>query len=190
MNKIRNLIIGSLLVVLVLPTSLAFAAGSVDFKGVNHAHCAEAEFVQAKSGGFSGDDLYDSAADLTGEEINYVANFPCEEASADQHGSGTISSDDAFVGMDPDDVVAYDWARFFGNGPLENLKDADDVMAYDWARFFGNGPLENLNDADDLVAYDWARFFGYGPLENLNDADDVVAYDWARFFGNGPLSTK
>jgi hypothetical protein len=190
MNKIRNLIIGSLLVVLILPTSLVFAAGSGDFKGVNYAHCAETEFVQAKSRGFSGDDLYDSAADLTGEEINYAANFPCEEASADQHGSGTISSDDAIVGMDPDDVVAYDWARFFGNRPLENLNDADDLVAYDWARFFGYEPLENLKDADDVVAYDWARFFGNKPLENLTHTDDVVAYDWARFFGNGPLSTK
>ena len=41
MNKIRNLLIGSLLVVLVLPTSLAFAAGSEDFRGVSYAHCAE-----------------------------------------------------------------------------------------------------------------------------------------------------
>jgi len=36
MKKIRNLTFVSLLVVLVLPTSLAFAAGSGDFKGVNY----------------------------------------------------------------------------------------------------------------------------------------------------------
>jgi hypothetical protein len=108
MNKIRNLIIGSLLVVLVLPTTLAFAAGSEDFKGVNYAHCAEKEFVQSNRGGFSGDDLYDSAADLSiaevnyeiifpwGAEVNYVINFSCEEAGADQLGSRTLSSDDLY----------------------------------------------------------------------------------------------
>jgi len=109
MNKIRNLIIGSLMVVLVLPTSFAFAAGSGDFTGVNYAHCAETEFVQAKSGGFSGDDLYDSATDLSGAEVNYEINFPCEEASADQLGSRAFSSEEAFVGMDTGDVKAYRW---------------------------------------------------------------------------------
>jgi hypothetical protein len=193
MNKIRNLIIASLLVVLVLPTSLAFAAGSE---------------------GFSGDDLYDSAADLSGAEVNYVTNFPCEEAGADQLGSGAFSSEEAFVGMDPDDVVACDWPQLFGNGPLENLKDPDDVVAYDWPQFFGNRTLENLKDPDDVVAYrmawfyekntqlnnqmdpedvvayDWPQLFGNGPLENLNDYDDVVTYDWPQFYGNRPLNTK
>jgi hypothetical protein len=207
MNKMRNLIISSLLVVLVLPTSFAFAAGSEDFRGVNYAHCAEKEFVQSKNGGFSGDDLYDSAADLTGEEINFSINFPCEEAVADQLSSGTFSSEDADVmayrlarfyekntqlnnQMNPDDVVAYDWPQFYGNGPLENLKDPGDMVAYRWARIYGNGLLENLKDPGDVGAYDWARYFGYGPLENLNDPDDVVTYDWPQFYGNRLLNTK
>jgi len=134
MNKIHNLKIGSLLVVLVLPTSLTFAAGSEDFKGANYAHGAEKEFVQAKSGGFSGDDLYDEAADLTGEEVNYGIIFPFEQAGADQLGSGTFSSDD---------VVAYDWPQLFGNGPLENLKDPEDVVVYRMARFHENNGLLN-----------------------------------------------
>jgi hypothetical protein len=66
---------------------------------------------------------------------NCVINFPCEKASADQLGSETFSSEDA-------DVVAYDWARYFGYGPLENLNDpADDVVIYDWPQFYGNRPL-------------------------------------------------
>ena len=157
MNKIHNLKIGSLLVVLVLPTSLTFAAGSEDFKGANYAHCAEKEFVQAKSGGFSGDDLYDEAADLTGEEVNYGIIFPFEQAGADQLGSGTFSSDD---------VVAYDWARYFGYGPLKNLKDPGDVVAYDWPQLFGNGPLENLKDPEDVVVYRMARFHENNGLLN------------------------
>ena len=72
MNIIRNSLIVSLLVVLVLPTSLAFASGIEDVKGVNYAHCESNEFAQANSLGYSGDDLYDSAADLL-----------CAEASAD-----------------------------------------------------------------------------------------------------------
>ena len=72
MNIIRNTLIVSLLVVLVLPTSFAFAAGIEDVKGVNYAHCASNEFVQANSLSYSGDDLYDSAADLL-----------CAEASAE-----------------------------------------------------------------------------------------------------------
>ena len=72
MNIIRNTLIVSLLVVLVLPTSFAFAAGIEDVKGVNYAYCASNEFVQANSLSYSGDDLYDSAADLL-----------CAEASAE-----------------------------------------------------------------------------------------------------------
>lgn len=72
MNIIRNSLIVSLLVVLVLPTSFAFAAGIEDVKGLNYTHCPSNEFVQANSLSFSGDDLYDSAADLL-----------CVEASAD-----------------------------------------------------------------------------------------------------------
>ena len=72
MNIKRNLLIVSLLVVLVLPTSFAFAAGIEDVKGVNYAHCESNEFAQASSLSNSGDDLYDSAADLL-----------CAEASAD-----------------------------------------------------------------------------------------------------------
>ena len=70
MNIIRNLLIGSLLVVLVLPTSFTFAAGIEDVKGVNYAHCASNEFVQANSLSYSGDDLYDSAADLSCAEAS------------------------------------------------------------------------------------------------------------------------
>ena len=72
MNIIRNLLIVSLLVVLVLPTSFAFAAGIEDVKGVNYAHCESNKFVQTNSLSYSGDDLYDSAADLL-----------CAEASAE-----------------------------------------------------------------------------------------------------------
>jgi len=68
MNIKRNLLIVSLLVVLVLPTSFAFAAGIEDVKGVNYAHCASNEFVRANSLSYSGDDLYDSAASLSGSE--------------------------------------------------------------------------------------------------------------------------
>jgi len=96
MNIKRNLLIVSLLIVLVLPTSFAFAAGIEDVKGVNYTHCAGKEFFQAKSGGYSGDDLYDSAADLSGTEVNYVINFPCAEASADQLSSWSFSGDDAY----------------------------------------------------------------------------------------------
>ena len=72
MNIKRNLLIVSLLVVLVLPTSFAFAAGIEDVKGVNYAHCPEIKLAQASSLSYSGDDLYDSAADLL-----------CAEASAE-----------------------------------------------------------------------------------------------------------
>jgi hypothetical protein len=72
MNIKRNLLIVSLMVVLVLPTSFAFAAGIEDVKGVNYAHCESNEFAQASSLSNSGDDLYDSAADLL-----------CAEASAE-----------------------------------------------------------------------------------------------------------
>ncbi len=96
MNIIRNTLIVSLLVVLVLPTSFAFAAGIEDVKGVNYAHCPSNEFVQANSLSYSGDDLYDSAADLSGTEVNYVINFPCAEASADQLSSWSFSGDDAY----------------------------------------------------------------------------------------------
>jgi hypothetical protein len=72
MNIKRNLLIVSLLVVLVLPTSFAFAAGIEDVKGVNYAHCESNESVQLSSLSYSGDDLFDSAADLL-----------CAEASAE-----------------------------------------------------------------------------------------------------------
>ena len=72
MNIKRNLLIVSLMVVLVLPTSFAFAAGIEDVKSVNYAHCPEIELAQASSLSYSGDDLYDSAADLL-----------CAEASAE-----------------------------------------------------------------------------------------------------------
>ncbi|HUV91599.1 MAG TPA: hypothetical protein VMV80_00800 [Anaerolineales bacterium] len=81
MNIIRNTLIVSLLVVLVLPTSFAFAAGIEDVKGVNYAHCASNEFVQTNSVGFSGDDLYDSAASLSGSEV--AISVQCAVASAD-----------------------------------------------------------------------------------------------------------
>ena len=77
MNIIRNSLIVSLLVVLVLPTSFAFAAGIEDVKGVNYAHCESNEFVVS----FSGDDLYDSAASLSGSED--VISIQCAVASAD-----------------------------------------------------------------------------------------------------------
>ncbi len=80
MNIIRNSLIVSLLVVLVLPTSLAFASGIEDVKGVNYAHCESNEFAQANSLGYSGDDLYDSAADLlcaeASAEINTFSTSP------------------------------------------------------------------------------------------------------------------
>ena len=72
MNIIRNSLIVSLLVVLVLPTSFAFAAGIEDVKGINYAYCESNDFVLTNSVDFSGDDLYDSAADLL-----------CAEASAE-----------------------------------------------------------------------------------------------------------
>jgi hypothetical protein len=202
MNKIRNLIIGSLLVVLVLPTSLAFAAGSEDFKRVNYAHCAETESIQAKSEGFSGDDLYDSAADLTGEEVNYVANFPCEEASANQLGSETFSSEVAFVGMDPDDVMAYRWnaiARGYEKlGLLNDNMDSGDVNAFRWnaiARGYEKLGLLNDNmDSGDVKAFRWnAIARGYERLGLLNDnmdSGDVKAYRWlamARFYEKNEL---
>jgi len=74
MNIIRNLLIVSLLVVLVLPTSSAFAAGIEDVKGVNYTHCASNEFVQTNSLSYSGDDLYDSAADLLCAEASVEIN--------------------------------------------------------------------------------------------------------------------
>ena len=83
MNIKRNLLIVSLLVVLVLPTSFAFAAGIEDVKGVNYAHCESNEFVQANSLNYSGDDLYDSAASLSSSEVDHVISFPCAEASAE-----------------------------------------------------------------------------------------------------------
>jgi len=91
MNIKRNLLIVSLLVVLVLPTSFAFAAGIEDVKGVNYAHCESNEFVQANSLSYSGDDLYDSAASLSSSEVDHVISFPwevaisfpCAEASAE-----------------------------------------------------------------------------------------------------------
>ena len=81
MNIKRNLLIVSLLVVLVLPTSFAFAAGIEDVKGVNYAHCPSNEFVQANNLSYSGDDLYDSAASLSGSED--AISIPCAVASAD-----------------------------------------------------------------------------------------------------------
>ena len=74
MNIIRNSLIVSLLVVLVLPTSFAFAAGIEDVKGLNYTHCASNEFVQTSSLGFSGDDVYDSAADLLCAEASVEIN--------------------------------------------------------------------------------------------------------------------
>ncbi len=179
----RNLIISSLLVVLVLPTSFAFAAGSEDFRGVNYANCAENEFIQVKSGGFSFDDLYDSAADLSGAEVNYVTNFQCEEASADQLGSGTFSSEGAYVRTDPGDVTIYRLARFYENGLLDNLKDPGDVVAYRWARFYENNGLLNHNmDPGDVKAFRWnAIAKGYEKLGLLNDnmdPGDAKAFRW------------
>ena len=206
MNKIRNLIIGSLLVVLVLPTSLAFAAGSEDFRGVSYAHCAEMGFIQTKSEGFSGDDLYDSAADLSGAEVNHVINFPCEEVSSDQLGSGTFSSEDAFVGMDPEDVMAYRWNAIAQGyeklGLLNANMDPGDVKAYRWnaiARGFEKlGLLNNNMDPGDVKAYRWnAIARGYEKLGLLNanmDPGDVKAYRWnaiARGYEKlGLLNTK
>ncbi len=91
MNIKRNLLIVSLLVVLVLPTSFAFAAGIEDVKGVNFSNCESYKFDQTNSVGFSGDDLYDSAASLSGSEVDHVTSFPwevaisfpCAEARAD-----------------------------------------------------------------------------------------------------------
>jgi hypothetical protein len=61
--------------------------------------------------------------------------------------------------------MAYRLARFYEkNTQLNNQKDPDDVVAYDWARYFGYGPLENLNDPDDVVTYDWPQFYGNKPL--------------------------
>ncbi|MFC2043462.1 hypothetical protein ACFLUA_04860 [Chloroflexota bacterium] len=74
MNIIRNSLIVSLLVVLVLPTSFAFAAGIEDVKGVNYTHCPVIGLAQAGSGGFSGDDLYDSAVDLLCAEASLEIN--------------------------------------------------------------------------------------------------------------------
>jgi len=74
MNIKRNLLIVSLLVVLVLPTSFAFAAGIEDVKGVNYTHCPEIELAQANSLSYSGDDLYDSAADLLCAEASVEIN--------------------------------------------------------------------------------------------------------------------
>jgi len=74
MNIIRNSLIVSLLVVLVLPTSFAFAAGIEDVKGLNYTHCESNEFVQTSSLGLSGDDLYDSAADLLCAEASVEIN--------------------------------------------------------------------------------------------------------------------
>jgi hypothetical protein len=107
MNIIRNTLIVSLLVVLVLPTSFAFAAGIEDVKGLNFSHCPSNEFVQANSLSFSGDDLYDSAADLL-----------CVEASAD------INAFSANPELSVDEV-AYDWSQYFGYGPLEILNNTD-----------------------------------------------------------------
>jgi hypothetical protein len=81
MNIIRNSLIVSLLVVLVLPTSFAFAAGIEDVKGINFAYCESNEFVQTNSLGNSGDDLYDSAASLSGSEV--AISVQCAVASAD-----------------------------------------------------------------------------------------------------------
>ncbi|MFC2054764.1 hypothetical protein ACFLV7_10815 [Chloroflexota bacterium] len=81
MNIIRNSLIVSLLVVLVLPTSFAFAAGIEDVKGVNFAYCESNEFAQANSLSYSGDDLYDSAASLSGSDV--AISIQCAEASAD-----------------------------------------------------------------------------------------------------------
>jgi hypothetical protein len=92
--------------------------------------------------------LYDVAADLTREDVNYVINFPCEEVGADQLGSGAISSKDAFVSKDPDDMMAYCWlamARFYEkNGLLNDQMDHGDVMAYRWlalAQFYEKNGL-------------------------------------------------
>jgi hypothetical protein len=81
MNIIRNSLIVSLLVVLVLPTSFAFAAGIEDVKGVNYAYCVSNEFVLTNGIGFSGDDLYDSATSLSGSDV--AISIQCAEASAD-----------------------------------------------------------------------------------------------------------
>ena len=81
MNIKRNLLIVSLLVVLVLPTSFAFAAGIEDVKGVNYAYCESNDFVLTNSIGFSGDDLYDSATSLSGSDV--AISIQCAEASAD-----------------------------------------------------------------------------------------------------------
>ncbi len=81
MNIIRNTLIVSLLVVLVLPTSFAFAAGIEDVKSGNYAHCPEIELAQANSLSYSGDDLYDFAASLSGSED--AISIPCAVASAD-----------------------------------------------------------------------------------------------------------
>ena len=172
MNKIHNLKIGSLLVVLVLPTSLTFAAGSEDFKGANYAHCAEKEFVQAKSGGFSGDDLYDEAADLTSEEVNYAINFPCEEAGADQLGSGTFSGDDLYdeaadlTGEEVNYGIIFPFEQAGADQLGSGTFSSDDVVAYDWPQLFGNGPLENLKDPEDVVVYRMARFHENNGLLN------------------------
>jgi hypothetical protein len=81
MNIIRNSLIVSLLVVLVLPTSFAFAAGIEDVKGVNFAYCESNDFVLTNSVNFSGDDLYDSAASLSGSDV--AISIQCAEASAE-----------------------------------------------------------------------------------------------------------
>jgi len=91
MKIIRNSLIVSLLVVLVLPTSFAFAAGIEDVNSGNYAHCPEIELVQADSLSNSGDDFYDSAASLSSSEVDHevsfpwevAISFPCAEASAE-----------------------------------------------------------------------------------------------------------
>jgi hypothetical protein len=80
MNIKRNLLIVSLLVVLVLPTSFAFAAGSEDVKGVNLSNCENYKFDQTISRSYSYDTYDDYGASLSGSEVDHVTSFPWEVA--------------------------------------------------------------------------------------------------------------
>jgi hypothetical protein len=129
---------------------------------------------------------------LSGSDV--AISIQCAEASAEIN---TFSANpELSVAQFTTDVspASADINSFSANPELSvaqrNAFSANDVAAYDWAGYFGYGPLENLSDyAVDVAAYDWAGYFGYGPLEILNNTDAApVSAEINTFSANPELS--
>ena len=151
MNIKRNLLIVSLLVVLVLPTSFAFAAGSEDVKGVNLSNCENYKFDQTISRSYSYDTYDDYGASLSGSEVDHVTSFPWEVAISFPCAEASVEIN-----------------SFSANPELSVAQFTTDVspVSAEFSTFSANPEL-----SVDVVAYEWTRYFGYGPLEILNTTD-------------------